>query len=81
MMIPKFEGLIVENGGLLRFKNRIYVPPNDDLRILILNEAHKEVYMTQTRVTKMREDLQPLFLWKGMKEDIVNYVARCLECQ
>ena len=29
----------------------------------------------------MREDLKPLFLWKEMKADIVNYVAKCLECQ
>jgi hypothetical protein len=29
----------------------------------------------------MREDLNPLFLWKGMKAYIVIYVARCLECQ
>jgi hypothetical protein len=28
----------------------------------------------------MRADLKPLFLWKGMKADIVSYVARCLEC-
>jgi hypothetical protein len=29
----------------------------------------------------MRADLKPLFFSKGMKEDIVNYVARCIECQ
>jgi hypothetical protein len=29
----------------------------------------------------MREDLKPLFFWKGLKADIVNYVAICLECQ
>src|ERR1700722_19728379 len=29
----------------------------------------------------MRADLKPLFCWKGMKADIVNLVARCLECQ
>jgi hypothetical protein len=29
----------------------------------------------------MREDPKPLFLWKGMKENIINYVVRCLECQ
>jgi hypothetical protein len=29
----------------------------------------------------MKEDLKPLFFWKGMKADIVSYVARCLECQ
>jgi hypothetical protein len=37
--------------------------------------------MAHPVVTKMREDLKPLLFWKGMKEDIVNYVARYLECQ
>jgi hypothetical protein len=81
MMVPKFEGFTMDNDGLLRFKSRIYVPPNDELRSLILNEAHRVVYMAHPGVTKMRAYLKPLFLWKGMKEDIVNYVERCLECQ
>ena len=37
--------------------------------------------MAHPRVMKMRADLKTLFFWKGMKADIVNYVARCLECQ
>jgi hypothetical protein len=45
MMVPKFEGFTMENDRLLRFKSRIYVPPNYELRILILNEAHRAVYM------------------------------------
>jgi hypothetical protein len=81
MMVPIFEGFTFDENGLLRFKNQIYVPPNDELRSLILNEAHRAVYMAHPRVTKMRENLKPLFFWKGMKEDIVNYMARCLECQ
>jgi hypothetical protein len=81
MMVPKFEGFVVDNDGLLRFKGQIYVPANEELRILILNEAHRAVYMAHPGVTKMRVDFKPLFLWKGMKVDIVNYEARCLECQ
>jgi hypothetical protein len=81
MMVPQFEGFSFDGDGLLRFKNRIYVPPNDELRMLILSKAHRAVYMAHPGVTKMRADLKPLFFWKGMKEDIVNYVARCLECQ
>jgi hypothetical protein len=81
MMVPRFEGFSFDSDGLLRFKNRIYVPPNDELRMLILSEAHRAVYMAHPGVTKMRADLKPLFFWKGMKADIVNYVARCLECQ
>jgi hypothetical protein len=37
--------------------------------------------MAHPGVTKMRVDLKPLLLWKGMKEYIVNYMVRCLECQ
>jgi hypothetical protein len=48
--------------------------------MLILSEAHRVVYMAHPGVTKMRANLKPLFFWKGMKADIVNYVARCLEC-
>jgi hypothetical protein len=81
MMVPRFEGFTFDNDGLLRFKNRIYIPPNDELRRLILIEAHRAVYMAHPGVMKMRVDLKPLFFWKGMKVDIVNYVARCLEFQ
>jgi hypothetical protein len=81
MMVPRFEGFSFDDDGLLRFRGRIYVPPNDELRMLILREAHRAVYMAHPGVTKMRADLKPLFFWKGMKADIVNFVARCLECQ
>jgi hypothetical protein len=81
MMVPRYEGFSFDSDGLLRFRGRIYVPPNDELRMLILSEAHRAVYMAHLGVTKMRADLKPLFFWKGMKADIVNFVAICLECQ
>jgi hypothetical protein len=81
MMVPQYEGFSFDSDGLLRFRGQIYIPPNDELRMLILNEAHRAVYMAHPGVTKMRADLKPLFFWKGMKADIVNFVARSLECQ
>ena len=81
MMIPRYEGFSFDSDGLLRFKSRIYVPPNDELRMLILSETHRVVYMAHSGVMKMRVDLKPLFFWKGMKANIVNFVAICLECQ
>jgi hypothetical protein len=80
MLVPKFERFTVNNDGLMRYNNQIYIPPNNKLRSLILNEAHKAVYMAHLGVTKMRADLKSLFFWKGMKAYIVNYVERCLEC-
>jgi hypothetical protein len=65
MNVPRFEGYTLENDRLMRYNNRIYVPPNEKLINLILSEAHREVYMAHPGVTKMRADLRPLFLWKG----------------
>jgi hypothetical protein len=81
MLVQRFEGYALEDNRLMRYNNWIYVLPNDELRSLILSEAHRAVYMAHPRVTKMRADLNPLFFWKGMEADIVSYVARCLECQ
>ena len=61
MMVPKLKGFIVDNDRLLRFKSQIYIPPNDALMNLILNKAHRVVYMAHSGVMKMREDLKPLF--------------------
>jgi hypothetical protein len=61
MMVPIFEGFTFDDDGLLRFKNHIYVPPNNKLRSLILNEAQRLVYMADLRVTKIRAGLKTLF--------------------
>jgi hypothetical protein len=75
MMVPIFEGFTFDEDGLLRFKDQIYVPPNNNLRSLILNEDHRAMCKAHPGVTKKRSYLKPLFLWKGMNADIVNYVA------
>jgi hypothetical protein len=81
MTVTRLEGFTFDDDGLLRFKNWIYIPLRDELRSLILNEARRALYMDHPGVTNMRADLKPLFFLKGMKADIVNCVARCLECQ
>ena len=68
----------MDSDGILRYNGNIYVPPNDKLRNLILNEAHQAVYMAHPGVKEIKANIKPLFFWKGMKYDIVNYVERCL---
>ena len=77
---PKYEGYVFEEDGLLQYNKRIYVPFNEEVRNLILSEAHRAVYMAHPGVKKMYADLKPLFYWSGMKKDVVSFVARCLEC-
>jgi hypothetical protein len=40
MMIPIYEIYSLDSYRLLRYNGRIYVPPNEEMRNLILNEAH-----------------------------------------
>jgi hypothetical protein len=80
IMVPRIEGYKLDNDVLIRYNNHIYVPPSDELRIFILKEAHRPGYMAHLGVTKMRENLRPLFFWKGMKAYIVSYMGKCLEC-
>jgi hypothetical protein len=61
MLVPKFVRFIVDNDKLMRCNNWIYVLDNDELRSLILNEAHRAMYMAHPGVTKMRAYLKSLF--------------------
>jgi hypothetical protein len=61
VIIPRYEGYYLDSDELLRYNSRIYVPPNDKMRNLILNEAHRAVYMAHLGVTKMKAYIKPLF--------------------
>jgi hypothetical protein len=80
-MVLRYEGYSLKSYGILIYNGRIYVLPNDEMRNLILSEAHRAVYMDHPGVTKMKANIKPILFWKGMKTNIVNYVERFLECQ
>jgi hypothetical protein len=64
IIIPNFEGYSLENDGLLRYNDIIYVPPNDKLRNFIFSEARRVVYKADSGVMKMKTNLKPLFFSK-----------------
>ncbi|WVZ52573.1 hypothetical protein U9M48_003621 [Paspalum notatum var. saurae] len=67
--------------GTLWYKNRIYVPNVDNIRKLILSEAHDTAYSIHPGSTKMYYDLKERFWWPGMKREVAEYVAVCDTCQ
>ncbi|KAK9077950.1 hypothetical protein SSX86_002007 [Deinandra increscens subsp. villosa] len=69
-----------KSDGLLYFLNRLWIPDRDDLRAIIMNEAHKSRYSIHPGSDKMYLDLRKLYWWPGMKKDIALYVAKCLTC-
>jgi hypothetical protein len=78
---PKYEGYSLETDRLLRYRGRMYIPENGDIRSIILKEAHRALYCVHPGVKKMYADIRKLFFWVGMKRDVVHFIAKCLDCQ
>ncbi|GKE10845.1 putative reverse transcriptase domain-containing protein, partial [Tanacetum coccineum] len=66
--------------GSLYFIDRIWVPLVGDVRMVILNEAHKSRYSVHLGADKMYHDLRDMYWWSRMKRDIAIYVSKCLTC-
>ncbi|GJR23236.1 reverse transcriptase domain-containing protein [Tanacetum coccineum] len=66
--------------GSLYFMDRIWVPLVGDVRITIMDKAHKSKYSVHPRADKMYYELRDMYLWPGMKRDIATYVSKCLTC-
>ncbi|GKD09953.1 putative reverse transcriptase domain-containing protein, partial [Tanacetum coccineum] len=62
----------------LYFMDRIWVPLVGDIRMVILNEAHKSRYYVHHRANKMYHDLRDMHWWPRMKRDIAIYISKCL---
>ncbi|KAK1628023.1 hypothetical protein QYE76_002338 [Lolium multiflorum] len=67
--------------GSLWFQKRICVPDIDEIKEVILREAHQTPYSIHPGSTKMYMDLKELFWWNNMKREIAQYVAECHTCQ
>ncbi|XP_071900991.1 uncharacterized protein [Coffea arabica] len=67
--------------GVLRFRDRIVVPKDEEIRKEILEESHRSKYTIHPGVTKMYHDVKSLYWWEGLKKDVAEYVQKCLTCQ
>jgi hypothetical protein len=45
-----------------------------------MDELHKRPYTIHPNHQNMITSTKKLFYWPGMKKDIVDYLAKCLEC-
>jgi hypothetical protein len=77
----KYEGYQMIDGGLLTYRNRLYIPYCDDLKRFIMDELHKIPYTGHPRYQKMIMATRKQFYWLGLKKDIAEYLAKCIECQ
>ena len=71
----------IDGNGLMRYKGRLCVPNDLEVRREILAEAHSTPYSVHPGSTKMYRDLKLYYWWPSMKNHIAEFVARCLTCQ
>jgi hypothetical protein len=67
----------IDEQGVVRYKNRLVVSNNDELRRKILDEAHQSKLSIHLGSNKMFHDLRQLYRWSNMKQDITRYIAEC----
>jgi len=67
--------------GVLRFRDRVCVPDDVELRRLVLEEGHKIRFGLHPSMTKMYQDLKENFWSQGMKKEVAQFVSACLTCQ
>ena len=53
--------------GIIRYRNRLVVPSDSQLKELILKEAHNSKFSIHPGSTKMYQDLKKAFWWSQMK--------------
>jgi len=66
---------------VLRFKGRVCVLEDTEVKSMILEEGHKSYFSVHPGMTKMYHDLKESFWWSGMKHDVARFVSTCLTCQ
>ena len=72
---------IVNENGVLHYKDRVCVPDDNDFRKSILEEAHSGSFDIHPSSIKMYQDLKVSFWWSEMKRDVSKFVTKCLVCQ
>jgi hypothetical protein len=77
----KFEGYELKEDVILMYRHRFYVPNDQELKKLLLSEMHKVPYVGNPGYQNTIAAVKKKYYWPGMKNEVVDFIARCLECQ
>ena len=62
-------------------KGRVYIPNSSKLRKSVLQEMHNVPYARHPGYQKTVTTIRKEYFWPGMKKYVVEYIAKCMECQ
>jgi hypothetical protein len=75
------EDLRISKNGMLMYKNRLYIPEEDEIKLLKLNKLHKNAYYRHPSYQKIITMLRKEFYWPNMKGETPKYLSKCIEYQ
>ena len=66
--------------GLVRFRDKIYVPDNGEQKKVILSNFRVKPYSSHSGYQKKLTTMKKFYYCSNMKKDVVEFVARFLDC-
>lgn len=58
--------------GLIRFRDKIYVPENSEIKKIILREFHVKSYSGHPRYQKTLTAVNKFYYWSNLKKGVCN---------
>lgn len=80
MVSPNDDGFTLEK-GLIRKGPLVWIGNNSALQTKLIAAFHSSAIGGHSGVNATYNRLKRLFMWKGMKTDVDNYVKQCVVCQ
>jgi hypothetical protein len=77
----KYKDYKLEENEILLFWNKVYVLNSQELRNLVLTKMHNVPYTGHLGYRKNITTVRCQYFWPGIKNDVTEYLARCMKCQ
>jgi hypothetical protein len=66
---------------LLRYKGRIYIGTDSDLKQHIMHSLHASAIGGHSGIVASYQRIKRIFYWPGMKKELTKYISECAVCQ
>lgn len=67
--------------GILRYKGRIYIGSDNELKQQLIESLHASAIGGHSRMVANYHRIKRLFFWPGLKKDVEKYISECAVCQ
>jgi len=79
--VGKAPGFVIHEDGIIQFHNRVCIPAVEALKKKILDEGHNTPHSVHPGENKLYKDLKQTFWLSNKKQEVADYVEKCLTCQ